>query len=184
VWGARRCCKYATAVLLADASVQRPQGHDWPFLTLDPQWRVARKLCVYPSMDSYAIAIRGDHLSPAFDWSPDILFVSDEGVEETINVSLLTPMDRVDLLQLKRTRVLVCGGISDVLLARLHRCGVRVVSRVGGTVTSVRAALADGRLFRGDAWDGRRALRWRGGQGCLRQDVAHVEGDVARRAQR
>lgn len=93
----------------------------------------------------YAFTVWNECVSPLFDAARAIAFVRPGHERETIDVSLLTVAEKVELLSRRGVDVLVCGAISRVPLAMLLRSDMRVMPYVRGRVEDICEALSEGR---------------------------------------
>jgi predicted Fe-Mo cluster-binding NifX family protein len=92
-----------------------------------------------------AIPVFKGRISPVFDWSRELLLLDIESGEESVRreISLegLDPLQRVEQLAAQRVELLVCGGISEMLLSAIETCGIRVFPWVAGSLDEVLADL-------------------------------------------
>lgn len=97
-----------------------------------------------------AMPVFKNRISPVIDWCRDlVIFEVNSGQREnieTIPVAHLSPFERVDLLVTNGITLLVCGAISQPLLAITKSRGIRVMSGVSGQINEIADAIISGRL--------------------------------------
>lgn len=112
-------------------------------------------------------------VSPLFDVARQLLVVDFEGGRElrrsVESLEQTLPPLRVDGLAQRGVNVLLCGGISALLLRMLEARGINVIPGISGDVDQVLQGylaghLRDGR-FAMPGWRGPRGRRYRGGRG-------------------
>jgi len=92
-----------------------------------------------------AIPVFKGRISPVFDWSRELLLLDiepgAESVRREISLEGLDPLQRVEQLAAHRVELLVCGGISEMLLSTIETRGIRVFPWVAGSLDEVLADL-------------------------------------------
>ncbi len=92
-----------------------------------------------------AIPVFSERISPVFDWCRELLLVDVASGREDdrrhLTLEALDPLQRVEQLAEQRVELLVCGGISELLLSSIEARGIRVVPWVAGSIEEVLADL-------------------------------------------
>jgi len=99
-----------------------------------------------------AVPVWSERISPVFDVAGRLLIVElEEGVEVARNEYPLPPTDavrKVRQLGEMGVEVLICGAVSQPILAMLAGSGIRVIPQTCGLVEDVLRAYMTGRLDR------------------------------------
>ena len=121
-----------------------------------------------------AIPIFRERVAPAFDWAGRLLLVEVDrsGVVRQSDLEMVgvTAHERAALLVDLAVEVLICGGISTPVTARLQAQGIHVLPGIAGNVGEVLEAFVAGSLGQPQwtmpGWCGRMGRgRGRGGRG-------------------
>lgn len=128
------------------------------------RWHV---LCVEIVM-KIAIPVFQNRVSPVFDWSSRILVIETDGRleigREEHGLAGASLKDRADRLMEMKVDSLLCGGISEAMLALLIARGINVIPWVAGDTEEVFSAFLEGRVpGNGFMMPGR--CGWRRGRG-------------------
>jgi len=124
-------------------------------------------------MDTFAITIWNDIVSPVFDTARTLLVVNADGTRATIDMSTADLQARPGLLRQADVACLICGAISAVSMRLLAKGGIKVVPWIRGPVEDVIEAHRAGTLANemylmpgcGGQGCGRgRYMQWRSGQ--------------------
>lgn len=97
-----------------------------------------------------AIPVFHNRVSPVFDWSSRILVIETDGSREISREERSTagtsPATRADYLVEMKVDTLLCGGISETMLALVLRRGINVIPWVAGEAEEVFSGFLDGRV--------------------------------------
>ena len=97
-----------------------------------------------------AIPVFHNRVSPVFDWSSRILVIESDGSREISreerSTTGTTPVMRVEYLVEMNVDTLLCGGISETMLAHVLARGINVIPWVTGDAEEVFSGFLDGRV--------------------------------------
>ena len=97
-----------------------------------------------------AIPIFQGRVSPVFDWCGNLLLVEIRSGQEVqrqeVEVASTDPVLKTNRLVELGANLLVCGGISELLLSLIESRDIRVIPWVAGGIDDVLAALVSGNL--------------------------------------
>ena len=97
-----------------------------------------------------AIPIFQGRVSPVFDWCGNLLLVEIRSGQEVqrqeVEVASTDPVLKTNRLVELGANLLVCGGISELLLSLIESRDIRVIPWVAGGIDDVLAALVLGNL--------------------------------------
>ena len=92
-------------------------------------------------MKLLAIPNFGDRISPRLDYSGSLHLVTIEGKKEikreTIKLVCNTNLERLNLILALKPNIIICNGISDLLLNELEHNNIDVIPWVHGEVNDI-----------------------------------------------
>ena len=97
-----------------------------------------------------AIPVFQNRVSPVFDWASRVLVIETDGHRELRreenSLGCTSLIGRADRLAEMRVDSLVCGGISEHMLALLIARGINVIPWIAGETDKVFSAFLDGQI--------------------------------------
>jgi len=97
-----------------------------------------------------ALSIWNDRIAPVFDWSRELVLVSDSTSDQpertVVEIADVIPVMRTAKLSELGVDTLICGAISNFIADMIEGAGIRLIPFVDGDLDQVLAAYLSGSL--------------------------------------